>query len=168
MTGCMKCERDVYIASRNLCQPCYKKWLKETPKEDREKIDRSTWKPKNRTMSICHPNERDRGNGLCQACYIKDYRKKNLLKIKVKASEKHLNLKYGITEEQRREIDIKQGGKCALCFKPPHPGKRLHVDHNHSTGLVRGLLCPPCNWYMAKVDKDVQILDRMRNYREIS
>lgn len=39
----------------------------------------------------------------------------------------------------------KQGGKCAVCRKPPRPGKKLCVDHNHKTGAVRGLLCKRCN-----------------------
>ena len=37
-----------------------------------------------------------------------------------------------------------QGGHCACC--PRRPGKnRLHVDHDHQTGEVRGLLCWRCN-----------------------
>lgn len=37
-----------------------------------------------------------------------------------------------------------QGGVCAICKKPPKK-KRLEVDHDHRSGIVRGLLCWKCN-----------------------
>jgi hypothetical protein len=37
-----------------------------------------------------------------------------------------------------------QGGHCAICPRPPTT-TRLHVDHDHKTGLIRGLLCWWCN-----------------------
>lgn len=38
-----------------------------------------------------------------------------------------------------------QEGKCAICRKPPPPGKVLQIDHDHRTLLIRGLLCVGCN-----------------------
>ncbi|MFF7949093.1 endonuclease VII domain-containing protein [Streptomyces griseorubiginosus] len=52
---------------------------------------------------------------------------------------------YRLTLEQYGQIRDAQGGVCAICQKPPAPGKRLVVDHCHSTGVVRALLCGPCN-----------------------
>lgn len=53
----------------------------------------------------------------------------------------------------RKEIDKlreglieKHGDKCAMCKKPSSAfKKRLSVDHNHSSGKIRGLLCYRCN-----------------------
>lgn len=39
----------------------------------------------------------------------------------------------------------RQRGMCAICRTPPQPGKRLVVDHNHTTKAIRGLLCNGCN-----------------------
>jgi len=50
---------------------------------------------------------------------------------------------YNITPERFEEMLLQQGGACAICRQPSD--KVLHVDHNHSTGKVRGLLCSPCN-----------------------
>jgi len=41
-----------------------------------------------------------------------------------------------------------QGGTCAICDSPPG-SRRLAIDHDHATGVVRGLLCPRCNTGLA-------------------
>jgi hypothetical protein len=38
----------------------------------------------------------------------------------------------------------RQDGHCAICPNTPK-SRRLHIDHDHATGKVRGLLCFPCN-----------------------
>ncbi len=46
------------------------------------------------------------------------------------------------------ELAAYQGGVCAVCGNSPNMSKKrggLHVDHDHSTGKVRGLLCESCN-----------------------
>jgi hypothetical protein len=48
---------------------------------------------------------------------------------------------YGITGAQYDALLVAQDGRCALCRREPK-GKRLAVDHRHSDGQVRGLLCP--------------------------
>lgn len=51
---------------------------------------------------------------------------------------------FNLTPEDYDAILAHQGGVCALCGKPP--GRiRLAVDHDHATGLIRGLVCPSCN-----------------------
>lgn len=51
---------------------------------------------------------------------------------------------YGITGDDYEALLKRQGGKCAICRARPK-SKRLAVDHNHTTGAVRGLLCSRCN-----------------------
>jgi hypothetical protein len=47
--------------------------------------------------------------------------------------------------EEYEAMLSKQCGACAICKRPSPDGRRLHIDHDHSTGLVRGLLCHDCN-----------------------
>ena len=56
-------------------------------------------------------------------------------------SEEYLIRVYGVTLGQAQQI--RKGGACAICGQ--RPTKRLHVDHDHATGCVRGLLCKNCN-----------------------
>jgi hypothetical protein len=53
--------------------------------------------------------------------------------------------RYGITIEKRDALFLKQDKKCAICKTAEPQGKGWHVDHCHSTGKVRGILCPHCN-----------------------
>jgi hypothetical protein len=53
----------------------------------------------------------------------------------------HLRHRYGITAAQVDRMIAEQGGVCALC-KAAEP---KHVDHDHATGRVRGILCFGCN-----------------------
>ena len=71
-----------------------------------------------------------------------------------KARAKRLKTLFDITPEDYDTILAFQDGECAICGRPP--GKtRLAVDHNHKTGLVRGLLCWTCNVALGKFrDKD--------------
>ena len=53
---------------------------------------------------------------------------------------------YGITAEEYWAIYEYQGGCCYICRRAKGTGrKKLSVDHCHTTGFVRGLLCGPCN-----------------------
>jgi hypothetical protein len=57
---------------------------------------------------------------------------------------KHQLKKYGLTPPQYDALLNSQGGVCAICHLPP-VRKRLSVDHDHTSGKVRGLLCFTCN-----------------------
>lgn len=54
-----------------------------------------------------------------------------------------------------------QEGKCLLCGRP---GGVLCVDHCHSTGMVRGLLCHWCNKALGLAGDDPELLRRMAEY----
>ncbi len=65
-----------------------------------------------------------------------------------KSSAYSLKKRYGITLHQVVELAAHQGGVCAVCGALPDVTKKrggLHVDHDHDTGKVRGLLCERCN-----------------------
>lgn len=62
---------------------------------------------------------------------------------------------YGITPEIYRALEIAQQGECAMCGTLPTRA-RLGVDHNHSTGAVRGLLCRACNTMVGYLEGSVR------------
>jgi len=64
--------------------------------------------------------------------------------------------KYGITAQDSNAILIIQDGVCAICGT--YPDRGLFVDHDHSTGVVRGLLCRACNTGIGSFRDDCSIL----------
>lgn len=52
---------------------------------------------------------------------------------------------YGVTPEQFDQLLSEQQGACAICRQQPDEGRVLHVDHDHHTKKIRGLLCDTCN-----------------------
>lgn len=67
---------------------------------------------------------------------------------------------YGITRDEYDELLEKQDGVCAICKQAPTPirGNRLYVDHCHSAGTVRGLLCGFCNSMLGYAKDDATVL----------
>jgi hypothetical protein len=53
----------------------------------------------------------------------------------------HLTRRYGIGAKDVERLIAEQGGVCAICRRPDPE----HVDHDHATGAVRGVLCFNCN-----------------------
>lgn len=129
-------------------------------------------------MTICKP---------CNAAKSREYyranlevqRDKNKRKSQAwreadpeRAAEKQyasrLQSKYGITIDAVNQMWEDQGGCCAICGAPEPPfaerRQRLHVDHDHQTGVVRGLLCSTCNQGLGYFSDDPDRLDKAAQY----
>ena len=94
--------------------------------------------------------------------YGKEWRTKNEAKYRRSYRQSRLKKKYGITIEQYEAMAAKQGGKCLACGEVPK-GKahaaRLHLDHCHASGRLRGMLCYQCNLALGLVKDNIQILE---------
>lgn len=70
--------------------------------------------------------------------------------------EKRRARKRGTLPVDRRALWGAQGEACAICRDPIEvEGKGVHVDHDHVTGRVRGLLCQRCNHGLGLFKDDV-------------
>ena len=80
---------------------------------------------------------------------------------------KCLLARYGITPEDYDATLAKQGGKCAICGTDnlsKYKVKYFDVDHNHTTGQVRGLLCRDCNVTTGVVENKWDKIQLIRQY----
>ncbi len=70
----------------------------------------------------------------------------------------NMRQRYGITLEDYERMVEEQGHRCAACngelAERPGKGERFHIDHCHSSGEVRGLLCQPCNLAVGQLGDD--------------
>jgi hypothetical protein len=80
------------------------------------------------------------------------------------ARDRRLRQKYGLTLAQYDEMLRRQKGVCKICERPPKT-LPLHVDHDHPTGRVRGLLCFRCNKLRVGPAKDSEWRLYERVYR---
>jgi len=78
--------------------------------------------------------------------------------------EYHLMRKYGLTIADYEQMLAEQYGGCAICGRPEPEGGSLHVDHDHETGAVRGLLCFPCNQAIGAFEEDIEFLSAALGY----
>ena len=71
---------------------------------------------------------------------------------------------YGITVEDYDYMLKRQHYGCKICGKQCDSGMRLAVDHCHSTGAIRGLLCGKCNKAIGLLDDDVNRMNLAQQY----
>jgi len=94
----------------------------------------------------------------------------------VKTREWRMLKEFGITVDEYNRTHASQKGCCKLCEQPEtSPGntwqgntgyRRLAVDHNHGTDVIRGLLCSNCNRALGLLRDDCQLLRRAALYLE--
>lgn len=73
--------------------------------------------------------------------------------------DRHLRDEHGITEEEFQNMLTAQGGVCYICKTDTPKGRtKFHIDHNHETGEIRGILCHNCNIGLGHFKDDPDLL----------
>lgn len=92
------------------------------------------------------------------------YRKAHPERVALSQRRNRLKRLYGMTLEEFDLLLAEQGGTCAVCPSIEPNGVNWHVDHCHTTGRVRGILCHPCNTALGLLDEDVDRIKRLSEY----
>lgn len=109
-------------------------------------------------------------SGWCRECTKADARERgNRSYTSLSAKRASLHLLYGITLEEYEHMYQEQDGKCAACGNPETTMMRgklmmLAVDHSHTTGEVRGLLCQNCNQALGRLQDDPERIRGLLKY----
>jgi len=117
---------------------------------------------------------RDGYNDVCKECIrVQRKEKREIQKAYLSAlsadarKDADFRRRYGITLAAYDNLLTAQGGRCAICGRSPDEFKRAFaIDHDHETGIVRGILCPDCNRGLGGFQDNPGLLRRAASYLE--
>lgn len=98
----------------------------------------------------------------CVTAVNANWRKRNPLKARG-YTVKH---RYSISGAEVRELIKQQEGRCAICMRQISFLKTGHVDHDHGTGEIRGVLCGSCNRAIGLFKDDIFVIREAAAYLE--
>jgi hypothetical protein len=106
---------------------------------------------------------------VCKTCtkiVNKTWVQSNRSKARANGFRWKLKTAYGLTEADYDAMLLFQEGRCKICQREFSEDRRLvpHVDHDHATGRVRGILCFTCNTGLGKFSDDAKLLQRAIDY----
>lgn len=149
--------------------------MAETLEEKRAKT--KLWKQLNKEKVKASKKAWDERNKEHKAAYKKEWDAKNVDKRKANNEkfkktnplyhvEKHLKSSYGISLEDYNFLLQQQQFKCQCCGIEAEKAQRgkLFVDHCHTNGAIRGLLCQQCNTALGMVKDNVETLYKLASY----
>lgn len=133
------------------CKVHYNKWYRENNLEYFQQKNKEYWQTKREYYTSKYeerradPEKREHDNAVA-------------LK---RSRETYLKRYYGLSEAELEAMNEAQDGKCKICGKA-ESGRtergRLYIDHCHTTGRVRGLLCHQCNAGLGMFKDNVEFL----------
>ena len=94
----------------------------------------------------------------------KKWAKDNPERYKINALSTHLRMYFRMDVEDYFDMLDAQNGVCAICGETCKSAQRLSVDHDHTTGEIRGLLCRSCNSGIGYFQDSVKLLKKAIQY----
>lgn len=136
--NCKRCGSPDLVKGRSYCRPCRNARAQETYHQD----------PEYRARVLALAAKRHAEGRSERQAYLR-------------------RRKYGMEPEAYDALLEAQDGRCAIClrvFGTERYWDRAHVDHDHLTGAVRGLLCPACNTALGHLRDSIPNLERAVAY----
>ena len=128
------------------------------------------WPICKRCEEITRPSRMSKGSPhLCKKCRTaatREWAEANPGEWERHRRKSYLKRTYGITPEQADDLLAAQEGRCAICgaSEGDSRGFRMHIDHCHTTGVVRGVLCNLCNAGLGNFRDDAELMQKAIAY----
>lgn len=153
------CHPDRPYYARNMCKACHMRAFREANSERAEKYNARVkrWR-QDHPERIAEYQRRRREKRRYDPVYAKQARRVH--------RRSQLKCRFGLTEEQFYGLFARQGNACPLCgvhISPDRP-KSYALDHDHRTGIFRGLVCQRCNSGIGMFGESVEIVRRVAKY----
>lgn len=125
-------------------------------RERKNKYNRELYQKKKEYIKL-YGIEYRKNNKDKESARAKKYQQENKEQCKIT----RIKRTYGLTKEAYLKLVTLNDNKCFLCNKE---GEILHIDHDHSTGIVRKLLCKSCNLALGLFKDDPELLLKAAQY----
>jgi len=167
ITQCKKCrkKRSIMNYDKNICDKCLlkKDYNKVTNNYSScSKCNKTNYLYKNNLCSICSKELKINNPKEWSSIYYKNYYNlnKNMYKYNI------TKFKYNLSKDNISKILLNQNNLCLICDKDLSrlSNREIHIDHNHSTGKVRGILCSSCNKGLGFFKDNIKNLKRAVYY----
>ena len=148
------------------CKPCArvlaKEWGRKNPERVKEKNKqyRKTYCAKAREDIARYRKENRHKIIITERAYYAKHKER----IEARKREIAFPKRYGITVLEYDDKLALQRGACAICGGVNPSGRRLAVDHNHTDGVVRGLLCINCNLLIGHAKDSPDLISSVWSY----
>lgn len=120
----------------------------------------------------------DGSTNQCRACRSIEQRRRRSdpsyrRRERIYARRTNLKAKYAMTEQEFERLFDEQGRRCAICRSDDSANGRIginamHVDHDHKTYTIRGILCAKCNRALGQFEDDIDRLKAAVLYLQTS
>lgn len=142
---------------------------------EEQKTKAKIWRDANKEKRAEYQREYAKRNRHKLRQYSKDFYERNPDKPyhKYDSSQRdksrisHHKYKFGVTAEMFNEMYEAQAGQCCLCkvhFDSSSKSTKPHLDHDHMTNKVRGLLCHRCNVGLGQFKDNIDTLKAAVQY----
>lgn len=164
---CTRCQKTLPAAAFSPSQAAKgRSWCRDCQNEHRKNL-RSGITPK-RPISTCQhcgkpiDSMRRHARWCSPSCSAKGWREANPGRHR----DLYIRSTYRVESSVIEQLFSAQGRRCAICGSEDPRGKGWHIDHCHSTGSVRGVLCGPCNQGIGQLGDSVVRLKQAIAYLE--
>ena len=130
---CRECMTQIVTRYRNRDRTHFNAIQRKNLKNRREKDRIEAGKSPLTIICECGEQKKSRASKRCADCIERNRR------------DSWLKRQFNISIDDYECLLITQFHSCAICKDKLQPGRYTHVDHDHTTGAVRGLLCNGCN-----------------------
>jgi hypothetical protein len=156
--ACKGCGKIQPIKAKGLCRRCYARFQRHGHTNSTAKI---------KGVKLCEKcgMKPVHAKLMCKSCYSKYLREKD----PTKQWEYNLQRQYGLSVDEYNSILNEQKGKCAICGETENEAMRgkamkFAVDHDHATGVIRGLLCGNCNRGIGNLQDSITTMTNAIDY----
>lgn len=101
-----------------------------------------------------------------KAVHDAKYYAKNGTQHRARMKNGRFKRKYNLSTEEVDRLIAERNGLCDICHQPAKLGTRLNVDHDHTTGEFRGMLCWSCNVGLGHLGDTTERLREAADYLE--